>query len=110
MLSSVFKLCFEEDLICGVNGEAQRGENLLVIPAWGTILPLRASRYLGLIPLWTDWVESPEQVRGPLLLVFTYKLPGPGRQSAEGGGEGRKERKENFSKLNGLPSKNKSAQ
>jgi hypothetical protein len=48
---------------------------------------------LGLIPLWIDWVESPEQVRGPLPLVFTYKLPGPGRQSEPRGEEkGRKER------------------
>lgn len=55
--------------------------------------PLRSSRYLGLIPLWIDWVESPEQVRGPLPLVFTYKLPGPGRQSEPRGEEkGRKER------------------
>lgn len=39
-------------------------ENPLVMPASGTILPLRASWYLGLIPLWKHWVESPEKVRG----------------------------------------------
>lgn len=32
--------------------------------AWGTILPLRASWYLGLIPLWKHGVEGLGEVRG----------------------------------------------